>query len=221
MTDRPVPEPGSTPSALLLLSTWLPEDLREPFADWCDAHQSALAGVPGVRRARRARFDEGSGGSAPDLLTMYEVDDIAITRSEVWRERSATAGPLPSMIAERLRSERRDLGVVTSLPRPWWPPRPSRRLDVFTLTDGRRAEEIARAIDAMSSDAATPVTLRVVGGDAGPSLVLIDHHDDDGDDLIDALTDTSGAYRSRWTIVFDRSDGAEDDPPDRHDASAP
>ena len=207
MTDEPATDPSAGPPSLLLLSTWLPEDLWVAFDEWCDAHQLALLGVPGVRRARRARFEDGSSGRAPDLLTAYEVDDIAVTRSDAWRERSVAAGPLPTTIAERLRSERRDLTVLASLPSPWWPPRPSHRFDVFSLTDTGRADQIAASIASMSPDTALPLTLRMLGGDDGPPLVLIDHHDDDGDELIDALTAASGANRSRWTIVFDeRSD---------------
>lgn len=155
------------------------------------------------------------------MLTMYEVDDIGITRSDEWRTAGSTPGPLPPTVAEVLRSERRDLTVMASLPSPWWPPRPSARLDVFSLTDPRRAEAIASTIATLPSDADAPVTLRLVGDDVGPPLVLIDHHDDHGDELVDSLTDASGANRSRWTIVFDESSRSTTDDGDRHDSTGP
>lgn len=200
--------PGSTaPPFLLLVSTWLPEDLRPSFAEWCDAHHRGLLTVPGVRRARRADRASGSGGT-PDVLTMYELDDLAITTSDRWRDAGFAHGPLPGEIVEELRSVRRDLHVLAALPHSWWPPRPARSFDVFTLADPRRVEPFERAITELTDASIPTITMRLVGGDDDSPLVVIDHHDDTGDDFVDDITGASGATRSRWTIAFDESTDA-------------
>ena len=193
----------TAPPALLFISSWIPEELVDEFAEWCDAHQRGLATVPGLRRARRFVLEEAPPADVPDMLTMYEVDSIELAGTDLWRERGFAHGPLPVAITGRLRSSRRDLTVVAALPTRWWPPRPSQRLDLFTLADRRSVDRLVAAFDAVTTDVPLPVTVRLLDGEGGPPLVLIDHHDDEGDDLIDLLTDASGANTSRWSVVFD------------------
>lgn len=192
-----------TPGSLLFISSWIPERFRESFAEWCDEHQRGLAAVPGMRRARRFVLEDAPPGDVPDMLTMYEVDSIELTRTTVWRERGLAHGPIPDSILEHLRSTRRDLELVAALPLHWWPPRISDRLDLFTLSDRRRVDRLVASMQALPMGETLPVTLRLLDGDGGSPLVLIDHHDDAGDGLIDMLTDASGANTSRWSVAFD------------------
>lgn len=200
----PVPAPSASPSTVLVVSSWLPDGVDEEFGRWCDAHHRGLLTVPGVRRARRFHRRSGSGSDAPDLLVTYELDDPAIARGDLWRERGAAPGPLPAGIAEGLRSTSRPMRVAGAVPATWWPPTPSTLLDVFALSDARRVDVL---VQGMSTVVATDgaVTVRVLRADESPALVLIDHREEDGHDLIEALTDASGANRSRWTVVFDET----------------
>lgn len=188
---------------MLLISSWVPERWRGPFAEWCDEHQRGLATVPGLRRARRFELEDAPPGDVPDMLTMYELDDIELTRTDLWRERGVANGPIPEEILADLRSTRRDLELVAALPERWWPPRPSNQLDLFTLSDRRRVDRLVTSMDALSLEVALPLTMRLFDGTGGSPIVLLDHHDDDGDDAIDMLTDTSGANTSRWSVAFE------------------
>lgn len=209
--DRSAHDP--VPSATLLISTWLPTEFAEEFTLWCDAHHRGLLTVPGVRRARRFEVRSGSSADAPDILVTYELDDPSIVGSEQWRERGMAHGTLPSAIAERLRSEVRPMDIAAAFPTSWWPPMPAELLDVFTLTGTTRIDALVDAVALLAPDDDRVVTLRILRDESETALVLIDHMTDEGRDLIDLLTDASGAHRSRWAVVFDES-ADETDPTD-------
>ena len=77
---------GPSPTGLLLLSTWLPDELHDAFSGWCDDHHRELLTVPGFMRARRLAFVEGSAaGDDAQFLTMYETADLAVL-SDVWQQ---------------------------------------------------------------------------------------------------------------------------------------
>lgn len=193
----------TSPSSVLVISTWIPDDIADEFSAWCDVHHRGLLSVPGVRRARRFTVRSSSGSGGPGVLVTYELDDPSIPATDLWRQRGMAHGPLPPQIAERLRTTRRSMSIVAALPDVWWPPRRSTLLDVFSITDDRRVDDLVRGIGAMASTDPGPVTVRVLRDDEAPTIVLIDHDADDGRDVIDDLTDSSGANRSRWSVVFD------------------
>lgn len=203
----------TAPTATLVISTWLPVEFAEEFAEWCDTHHRGLLTVPGVRRARRFEVRSGSSADAPDILVTYELDDPSIVGSTTWRERGTAHGALPSAIAERLRTDVRPMAMVTAFPSSWWPPVPTELLDVFTVIGTTRIDALVGAIAQLAPDDDRIVTLRILRDDSETALVLIDHQVDEGRDTIDLLTDASGAHRSRWTVVFDES-AAEVDPTD-------
>lgn len=194
-----------TPPAVLVVSSWLPGDVDEEFEAWCDAHHRALLELPGVRRARRFARRSGSSSDAPDVLVTYELDDASIATTESWRTQGASPGPVPASVASGLRATSRAMAIAGAVPARWWPPTPSTLLDVFTLADAHRVDALVTGMAAMVSDSTTDITVRVLRADGESSLVLIDHDEEDGHDAIDALTDSSGANRSRWTVVFDES----------------
>ena len=209
MTNRA----GAAPAHLLMLRVWVPATARPDYDPWCDEHHRDLLRVPGVRRARRFGSEVRSTARRPDVLVTYELDDPSIIESDLWRAAGAASGPLPPTVAGSLRVERRLLRLAAALPDAWWPPKPSPRLDVFVLNDDRRMDGIVASMASVDVGAALPFTMRVLDDDTGPPLVLLDHHDEQGDDLLDALTGTSGANRSRWDVVFDESAiGAVDRP---------
>jgi len=197
--------PDTVPAWALVISTWLPTEFAEEFALWCDTHHRGLLTVPGVRRARRFEVRSGSSADAPDLLVTYELDDPSIVGSERWRERGMAHGALPSEIAERLRTEVRPMGMAAVYPSSWWPPEPVELLDVFTLAGTTRIDALVDAVARLTPDDDRIVTLRILRDESETALVLIDHRADEGRDTIDLLTDSSGAHRSRWTVVFDES----------------
>ena len=200
----------TAPEAALVVSTWLPEEFADEFATWCDAHHRGLLTVPGVRRARRFEVRSGSSSDSPDILVTYELDDASITSSTLWRERGMAHGPLPTEIAERLRTEVRPMGMAAAFPSRWWPPLAADLLDVFTVNGSTRVDALVDAVDLLAPDDDRIVTLRILRDTSETALVLIDHRADEGRDTIDLLTDASGAHRSRWTVVFDESaDGGE------------
>lgn len=209
--DRP--DFDTAPTAALVISTWLPTEFAEEFAEWCDIHHRGLLTVPGVRRARRFEVRSGSSADAPDILTTYELDDPSIVGSPAWRERGTAHGALPSPIAERLRTDVRPMSMAASFPSSWWPPVPAELLDVFTVIGTTRIDALVDAVALLAPDDDRIMTLRILRDDTETALVLIDHRVDDGRDTIDLLTDASGAHRSRWTVVFDES-AAEVDPTD-------
>jgi len=161
--------------------------------------------MPGVRRARRFEVRPGSSADSPDILVTYELDDPSVVGSTAWRERGTAHGALPSAIAERLRTDVRPMTLAGAYPSSWWPPRPAELLDVFTLTGASRVDALVEAVGLLGPDDDRIVTLRILTDDSDSALVLIDHRADDGRDIIDLLTDASGAHRSRWTVVFDES----------------
>lgn len=205
--------PPTSPTATLVISTWLPAEYAEEFAEWCDAHHRGLLTVPGVHRARRFEVRAGSSADAPDILVTYELDDPAVVGSPTWRERGTAHGALPSSIAERLRTDVRSMVTAAAYPPSWWPPVPAELLDVFTVTGTTRIDALVGAVDLLAPDDERIVTLRILRDDSETALVLIDHRADEGRDTIDLLTDASGAHRSRWTVVFDES-ADEVDPTD-------
>lgn len=197
----------TTPTAVLLVSTWFTADVGPEFGEWCDLHHRGLLTVPGVRRARRFESRSGSGADAPDVLVTYELDDSAIVGSDLWRERGTAHGPLPTSIAESLRTEVRSMTTAAAFPTVWWPPMPATLLDVFTVTGTSRVDALVTAVPMLTPTDDHDLTLRILRDDTDAALVLIDHDMADGRDAIDLLTDASGANRSRWTVVFDESAG--------------
>lgn len=195
----------TAPAVNLVISTWLPAEFAEEFAEWCDTHHRGLLTVPGVRRARRFEVRSGSSADAPDILTTYELDDPSIIGSPTWKERGTAHGPLPSAITDRLRTDVRTMMMAAAFPSSWWPPVPAELLDVFTVIGTTRTDALVDAVGRLVPDDDRIVTLRILRDQSETALVLIDHRVDEGRDTIDLLTDASGAHRSRWTVVFDES----------------
>lgn len=197
--------PSAPPPAVLVVSSWIPDDVDEEFSVWCDSHHRGLLTIAGVRRARRFSRRSGSSGDAADVLVTYELDDADLVATDLWRERGTAHGPLPPSVAEGLRSTSRLMTIAASVPAAWWPPERSTLLDIFTLADAHRADVLVEGMAAMPAGDRGAVTVRVLRAADAPALVLIDHSEDEGHDVIDALTDASGANRTRWTVVFDET----------------
>jgi len=194
--------PSAAPRAVIHLRTWIPTELREEFSSWCDDHHRDQLGIEGFVRARRFELVSASFPDPPDLLTLYEIDDLDVLESPAYLAHREAARALPDTFAGRLRVMRLDCTIDASLPTKWWPAPRTVELDEFHLNDLDIVEPL-RTIDA---DAFTgldhDMVLRVLVSTSDDAFVLFDHGDDDSA-VIDDLVATSGATRSRWRCVFD------------------
>jgi hypothetical protein len=194
---------ATTPSAVLYLATWLPEQLHDQFSPWCDNHHREQLALPGFRRARRFEWESGRReDDPPQYLTMYDLDSLESLTSDAYLEHTRSSPGLPDFLLGNLRIERRNCLVVASLPALWWPPSPTPLLDLFQLTNEASAAELRDGIKHLASPATSGFTLRVIDSDDNDPLVLVDHGDD-ATEMIDTLTGGSGSLRSTWRCCFD------------------
>jgi hypothetical protein len=75
-------EPAQAAPYVLTVRLGIDAEHEEEFNDWYNTdHLPALAGVPGVLRARRYRATAGS----PRYLAVYDLAGAEVPRSEAWR----------------------------------------------------------------------------------------------------------------------------------------
>ncbi len=196
----------SAPTAVLYLATWLPSELHQQFSSWCDDHHREQLVLPGFRRARR--FEWVSGGREdhpPQYLTMYDLDSLAVLKSDAYLAHTTSSGGLPDFLRGNIRVERRDCEVLAVLPSAWWPPASTPLLNLFQLNDDQLAVGLQKHISKLVSTGSpleSDVTLRVIDSDDNEPLVLLDHGDA-ATGMIDTITAASGSLRSSWRCVFD------------------
>jgi hypothetical protein len=190
------------PRAVIHLRTWIPSELHEGFSSWCDDHHREQLRIEGFVRARRFELVSASFPDPPDLLTIYEIDDLAVLDSPAYLAHRETASALPETFAGRLTVMRRDCTIDASIPTNWWPAPRTAELDEFHLNDLDIIEPL-RTIDATGLTGLDhDMVLRVLVSTSDDAFVLFDHGADDSEEIED-LVATSGATRSRWRCVFD------------------
>ena len=193
-----------TPSALLHLRTWLPTDLHEPFSAWCDDHHREQLNVPGIMRARRFEYIDGTVDDPPQFLTMYEVESLDVYESAAYLELRATASVLPEFLTGHLRVVRRDCTIEAAIPAAWWPPLHTDHLEEFHLNDDGLIDDL-RSVSASTIEGLdTDVVIRVLTSGSDSTFALFDHGADESG-LIDTIAHVTGATRSSWRCVFDES----------------
>ena len=188
---------GPSPTGLLLLSTWLPDELHDAFSGWCDDHHRDLLTVPGFMRARRFAFVEGSApGDDAQFLTMYETADLAVLSSDAYVEHGRNSGGLPEFLRGRLRMARLDCELESATPVDWWSGTAFSELLMITRPEGTPF----RGSGPMATDA-LPITVRTYRASQGPRVRLAESMADAP--VHDATT--ASEHWSRWRCVFEES----------------
>lgn len=193
-----------TPTALLHLRTWLPDALHEPFSAWCDDHHRDQLRVPGIMRARRYEFIDGTVDDPPQFLTMYEVESLSVFESPAYLDLRATAAALPEFLSGQLRVIRRDCTIDAAIPANWWPPVHTGVLDEFHLNDDDLVDDLHAVASSTIDGLDTDVIIRVLTSGSDSTFALFDHGADESG-LIDSIAHVTGATRSTWRCVFDES----------------
>jgi hypothetical protein len=188
---------GPSPTGLLLLSTWLPDELHDAFSGWCDDHHRELLTVPGFMRARRFVFVEGSApGDDAQFLTMYETADLAVLSSDAYVEHGRNSGGLPEFLRGRLRMSRLDCELESATPVDWWSGTAFSELLMITRPEGAPFSG-----SGPTSTAALPITARAYRASQGPRVLLVESVEDTA---VDDVTESPDHW-SRWRCVFEES----------------
>jgi hypothetical protein len=88
--------------ALLHLTSDVADDAdADAFARWCDQHHGEVLHVDGFRTARR--YQRLGGRPGRDLLTLYDLDDLAVLESDAYARHGREQTPLPPGLASSLR----------------------------------------------------------------------------------------------------------------------
>jgi len=190
------------PAAVLYLATWLPSELHSQFSAWCDGHHRDQLSIPGILRARRFEYVDGTLDEPPQFLTMYEVTSLNLFQSPAYLDHRAAASQLPQFLAGKLRVTRRDCTIDAALPSEWWPPFRTEILDEFYLNNDELDDEFRRQGATGVAGLTRDMVLRVLSNSSDDSFVLFDHNEAQSS-FIDTIARVTGATRSHWRCVFD------------------
>jgi hypothetical protein len=107
---------AETPSGLLHLRTWLPEELDQRFSTWCNDHHLEQLAVPGFLRVRRFELARSAATEPPRFLTIYDLERLEVLRSDAYAEYGRRSPGLPEFLKGRLRAARTEAWLVAGVP---------------------------------------------------------------------------------------------------------